>query len=180
MDRETPKEKLLEACGVKGTAVQSKQEPKHALAMIERAEIALANAQSVKDDTDRMYQRLHTFIHDELPPQLMRLMGKVTEKAVTESLRPLNESANGAARRIESCAEDLARVSWNGRLMMLAVLLGALTVSVGCCMFRFLVLDGMTNEAKRYEVYGRKVEASIERYKPKDKERLYRLVGGRP
>ena len=42
------------------------------------------------------------------------------------------------------------------------------------------LIDDNLDEARRYEVYGRKVEANIERYRPKEKERLYKYVGGRP
>ena len=64
--------------------------------------------------------------------------------------------------------------------MMLAVLLGMSTVSVGGCMVRCAFFDDKVEEAKRYEVYGRKVEANVESFKSKDKEKHYRYVGGRP
>jgi hypothetical protein len=60
------------------------------------------------------------------------------------------------------------------------MLIGMATVSLGACLVRCTLIDDHLDEARRYEVYGRKVEANIERYRPKEKERLYKYVGGRP
>jgi hypothetical protein len=157
VDKETPRDKLLEACSEPKVVVPSGQE-----------------------EIDKTCRRLDSYVRNELSAQLTKAVENVARNEIAGSLRPLNDSVHTAASRIESCSESLAGISWNGRLMMLAVLLGVSTVSVGACMVRWTFFDDRIDEAKRYEVYGRKVEANIERYKPKDKEKLYRCIGGRP
>ena len=154
---ETPKDKLLQAFSEPKVAVPSKQE-----------------------EIDNTCRRLDAYVRSELSSQLAKVVQNMARNEIDDILRPLHDSVHTAASRIEVCSESLAGISWNGRLMMLAVLLGVSTVSVGGCMLRWVFFDDKIEEAKRYEVYGRKVEANIERYKPKDKEKLYRCVGGRP
>ena len=184
-DKRSPKDRLLEACGLPKAGVPSnpgadRESKKHYEALLNEAKTAPARAQQAQDEPDRMYRRLNAYVRDELPDQLVKAFEKVAENEVAGSLRPLDESVQKAAYRIESCAESLAGISWNGRLIWIAVLTGIATVSIGTCLVRCTFFDDKIDEAKRYEVYGRKVEANIERYKPKDKEKLYKWVGGRP
>jgi hypothetical protein len=129
--------------------------------------------------------RLHrnaqnAYIRDELPSQLVQAFEKVAQNEIGGRLRPLESSVHRAASEIESCAENLAGISWNGRLIWISVLIGMATVSLGASLVRCTLIDDHLDEARRYEVYGRKVEANIERYRPKEKEKLYKYVGGRP
>lgn len=48
MDRETPKERLLETCGVPA----SRQDPKHLQTLLQRAETSLVLAQKTQEETD--------------------------------------------------------------------------------------------------------------------------------
>ena len=150
MDMETPRDKLLEAWRAQKAAAPLRQ-----------------------DETEQTCRRLDAYLRDELPARLLKVFEKVVQNEIAGSLRPLHDSVGTAASRIESCSESLAGISWNGRLMMLAVLVGVSTVSVGGCMLRWVIFDDKIEEAKRYEVYGRKVEANIERYKPSDREKLF-------
>lgn len=185
MDQESPKDKLLEACGVPRSRLPSKadtdhESKEHLDSQLTPAQAASVRVQQAQDESDKNYRRLNAYIRDELPAHLVQAFENVAQNQIAASLRPLDDSVHNAACRIESCAEELVGISWNGRLIWLAVLIGVATASVGGCMVRCTFFDDKIDEAKRYEVYGRKVEANIERYKPKDKERLYKYVGGRP
>jgi hypothetical protein len=185
MDDESPKDKLLEACGMKGRGAPPKagqgQEGKKLFeALLDQAENASAAAHKAQCEAEKTYQRLTSYLQNELPPQLVNSFEKTARREISQTLNPLDDSVHRAVCSIDSCAESLAKVSWNCRLMGLSVLLGFATVMVGAAMVRCTLLDDSMAEAQRYEVYGRKVEANIERYKPKDREKLYRCVGGRP
>ena len=60
------------------------------------------------------------------------------------------------------------------RLIRLAVLLGMATVLVAWGLVRCAIFDDKMEEAKRYEVFGRRVETLIGKYRPKEQERVYR------
>ena len=102
----------------------------------------------------------------------MKAFEQVEANRVAGSLHPLDNSVSNAAARINSCAEELAGFSWDWRLMMHTVLLGMITVVITGGLVRCTFFGDRIDEAKRYEVYGRKVEANIEKYGPKDQEKL--------
>jgi hypothetical protein len=183
MDQKSPKEKLLEACGVRNPEppsrpVQDQESKRYYQALLDQAEIAAAAAQKAQDQTEQSCRRLNDYIRKELPPQLVRAFEEVSHEAVACSLRPLHDSVGQASSRIYACAEDLIRTSWNVRLMVLAVLVGIATVAFGVTMVRFTLLARHFEEAKRYELWGRDVAARMEKSSPKEQERIRRWVRG--
>jgi hypothetical protein len=180
MEKESSKDKFLRECGLLTKPGQEPESVQHPKAIPNQAETASARAQQVQDEADKSFRRLNAFLRDELPAKLVQTFEQAAQNQVAGTLRPLNDSVHRAASQIESCAESLAGTSWNGRLIWIAVLIGITTVSFGACLVRCTLIDNTFDEARRYELYGRKVEANIEKYQPKDKEKLYRYVGGRP
>jgi len=183
MDRKSPKEKLLEACGVKSPEVpsrptQDQESRKYYQALLDRAENASAWAQQAQDQTDQSYKLLNDYIRKELPHQLVKAFEEVSQNEIASTLRPLHNSVSQASGRIDSCSEDLARISWNGRIMWFAVLVGIATVTVGTAMVRCTLLDSHFEEAKRYEIWGRDVAARMEKSSPKERERIRKWVNG--
>ncbi len=184
MDGKTPKEKLLDACGAQnpGAAAsrptQDRDSNKYYQALLDRAENASASARQAQDQTDQCYRRLNDYVRRELPPQLVQAFQEVSQQEIARALRPLHDSTSQAAGRIDSCAEDLARMSWNWRLMVLAVLVGIATVSLGTALVRWTLLDSRFEEAKRYEIWGRDVADRMKNSSPKERERIFRWVRG--
>ena len=177
MEKETPKDKLLKACGVPDKPERDREGRKHPEAMPSQAGTAPARAQQAQDETDKNYRRLDAYIRDELPAQLVQSFEKIARHEIAGSMRTLHDSVYDATCRIDSCAKNLVG---DGRIIWLTVLIGAVTVSLVVCLLRWTFIEGKFDEERRYELYGRKVEANIERYKPKEKENLYKAVGGRP
>ncbi|HJV65188.1 MAG TPA: hypothetical protein VJ550_05620 [Geomonas sp.] len=177
MDGESPREKLLEACGVPA-AERSKQGQKQALDPSE----ALDRFRQVLEDSNQAHKQwLRTFIREELPPQVARISGAVMQNAVAENLRSLQEtSSNAAVEIVRSRQGCVVRFSWFTGLAMLVFLVGLLGVSIGFWLCRRLYVDQLAEEAMRYQIYGRKVETAIQKCPPKEREKLYRLVGGKP
>jgi len=184
-EKESPKERLLEACGVEqpplsppGSRGQERQ--MHFEAMLARAETAAMATVQAQDRMEKACNKLNGLLEVKLPGQLRSAFESVAREQVNQVLSPLNAGINQAAFSIKSCAEGLESLSWNGRIMRLTVLIGVCTVSVGAVLVRCTLFDEKLEEAKRYEVFGRKVEALIGRYKPKEQERIYRWIGSRP
>jgi hypothetical protein len=180
MEKETPKDKLLKACGVPGKPGPDREGKKRPEAIPGQAETAPAWAQLAQDETSKNYRRLQAYLRDELPSHLVKAIEDEAQNSIVRSLGPLEDSVCKAACRIDNCSADLVGISWNGRVIWFAVLIGLCTVSLGACLVPWTIIEGKFDEARRYELYGRKVEANIERYKPKDQEKLYKWVGGRP
>jgi hypothetical protein len=180
MEKETPKDKLLKACGVPSVPGQDQVSRKQLEAFLKQAETASSWAQQAQDETDKNYRRLNAYIRDELPGHLVKAFEEVEANRVAGSLRPLDNSVSNAAARINSCAEELAGISWDWRLLMHTAMMGMFTVVITGGLVRYSFFGDKIDEAKRYEVYGRKVVANIERYSSKDQEKLYKWIGGRP
>lgn len=185
MDGKSPKDKLLDACGMHASRVPSpppkdQESRKYYQALLDRAEDASAWAQQAQEQTERSYRRLNDYLLKDLPPQLVRAFGEVAQKEIACTLRPLHDSLGKEAARIDSCAEELFRMSLNWRLMLVAVAVGIATVSLGAVMVRYTLLDSHFEEEKRYEIWGRDVAARLEKSSPKERERILKWVRGGP
>lgn len=185
-EKESPKERLLEACGVQEQRPSAPpgspgQERKiYFEAMLARTETAAMAALQAQAEMEKTCKKLNGFLEVKLPGQLQSAFETVAREQVNQILSPLNTGINQAAYSIKACAEGLESLSWNGRILRLTVLLGVFTVCIGALLVRCTFFDEKLEEAKRYEVFGRKVEALIGQYKPKEQERIYRWIGSRP
>lgn len=65
------------------------------------------------------------------------------------------------------------------RLLACPVVTGLVMALIGGCLVRCELKD-KTDEAKRYEAWGRKIEERIATHSPKDQEKIYRWIGARP
>jgi len=180
MEKDSPKDKLLQAFGVPSVPGPDQEGKKHLGPKPSQAETAPDWAQQTQEETSKNYRRLATYLRDELPSQLVQALEAEAQNNIARTLRPLEDSVYKAACRIDNCTADLTGISWNARIIWIAVLVGLCTFSLGSCLVRCTFFGDKIEEAKRYEVYGRKVEAHIEKFDPKDKEKLYKWVGGRP
>ena len=183
MDQKSPKEKLQEACGAQNPVVpsrpaQDQESRKYYQALLDRAENASAWAQQAQDQTDQSYRRLNDYIRKELPPQLVKAFEEASQKEIACALRPLHDSVSKASGRIDSCSDDLAGISWNWRIMFLAVMVGIATVTVGTALVRCTILDSHFEESMRYELWGRDVVDRMEKSPPKERERIRRWLDG--
>ena len=77
MEKESPKDKLLKACGVPSVPGQDQESRKHLEAILKQAETASSWAQQAQDDTDKNYRRLNGYIRDELPGHLVKAYQEV-------------------------------------------------------------------------------------------------------
>jgi hypothetical protein len=79
---------------------------------------------------------------------------------------------------MEQCRKDLRRLSWYWARDMLVV---AVVIGLTMGLFvRRIVVGYAVVEAKRYEVWGRKIEQQIEKAPVKSREQFYRWMGGGP
>ena len=180
MEKETPKDKLLKACGVPDKPGRDQKGGNVPEVTPGQEEMAPAWAQQAQDEANKNYRRINAYLRDELPSHLVKAFGDEAQNCIANSLGPLDDSVYKAACRIDNFSAELVGISWSDRVVWFAVLIGLCTVSLGACLVRWTIIKGKFDEARRYELYGRKVEANIERYKPKDQEKLYKWVGGRP
>lgn len=176
MDPETPKEKLLEAIGGAKPRVQFRggfdpETREYLEALLNQALDAADSAKATQELARKSCRQVTEHLQVQLPVELVH--------AFHEAMQPMNQSVSEAAARINSSADTIAGLSW-GRLLTVAVAVGMGTVLVGGCMVRCTFFDDKLEEAKRYELFGRKVNALILTYKPKEQERVYRWIGSRP
>jgi hypothetical protein len=183
--KDTPKEKLLEACGTEQppaapSAVLGQQRDKYFEAMLAKADIAVKLAQQAQGETEKNYQKLDTFLVQQLPGRLESTFEQVAKKQVDQTLAPLASGIHEVIAVLNQCTEAAGSMLFIKNYALAGVLTGIATVSMGTWLVRHTVLDPIFAEERRYELYGRKVAATIEKYQPKDREKLYSLVGGRP
>jgi hypothetical protein len=184
MDKERPAEKLLEASGV-ARQNSGEQSPQNRLAQMERLfrevmadlEKDRASVKLVQDRGEAMIQSLKNFCRETLPRELAGSIDKVAEDGVRSCLRPLNESLRDAVGDLDECRKSLGKMSWYW-LRDLGIA-GVMAGMIAGCLVYFVFLR-TAEDAKRFEEWGRKVEQNIERLPPKDKENLYKRIGGRP
>jgi len=184
MDKESTREKLLEACGVAAkNHSQSGQDQamgRRPEQLLLQAEAAAASAQKAQAEAGKICAEFDLFMRNQLPLKLGKVVEQVAREEIRRSLESLHESVRQAESRIEFCSQGLTGITWNWRLLGYSFMVGLTTVLIGGCMVRCAFFEDKMVEAKRYEVFGRKVEEVIERYDPKDREKLYKWAGGRP
>ena len=178
-EKDSPKERLLEACGSEKAppalpGSQGQQREKYFEAMLAKADIAANLAQQAQGETEKNYQRLNSFLDRDLPGRLQSAFEKVAQEQVNQILNPLHSGISQLASTLNECTAATEDLTWNRRIIMIGVITGMLTVSMGT------ILDPKFDEARRWEIYGHRVAENIEKLPPKEREKLYNLVGGRP
>jgi len=176
MGPETPRDKLLEAIGGAKPRVPSKggldpETREYLEALLSQALDAADSAKAAQELARKTCQQVTQHLQRQLPAELVH--------AFYEAVQPMNQAVSEASARINSSADTIAGLSW-GRLVTVAVAVGMGTVLIGGCLVRCTFFDDKLEEAKRYELFGRKVDALILKYKPKEQERVYRWIGSRP
>jgi hypothetical protein len=177
--------RLLEACG-SGKAPpalpgsQGQQREKYFEAMLAKADIAAKLAQQAQGETEKNYQKLNSFLEHDLPGRLQSAFEKVAREQVNQILNPLHSGISQLASTLNECTAATESLTWNRRIIMIGVITGMITVSMGTWVVRSTLLDPKIDEIIRWDVYGRRVAENIEKLPPKEREKLYNQVGGRP
>jgi len=183
--KDSPTERLLEACGTEkpppgAPGFMGQQREKYFEAMLARADIAAELAQQAQGETEKNYQKLNSFLEHQLPGRLNSAFEQVAKEQVDQILNPLVTGINQVVTTLNECTKAAESLTLIRSFIMIGAVTGVCTVALGTAMVRCTILDAKFDEERRWEVYGRKVAASIEKYPPKDREKLYKWVGGRP
>ena len=157
MEKESSTDKFLRECGLSEKAGQVPEGKKLPEAKPDQTETARARRQQSQDEADKSYRRLNVFIRDELPAKIQQAFEQAAQNRVAGALGPLNKAVRQASSRIESCADKLARLPWNARIIWVAVLIGMGTVALGAALIRWTIIEDKFDEERRYESYGRQV-----------------------
>jgi len=184
-EKESAKEILLEACGPAKPppgppGVLGQQREKYFEAMLARADTAAQLAQQAQGETEKNYQKLNTFLEHQLPGRLQSAFELVAKEQVNKILSPLQSGINRVVSTLNDCTEAAGDLAWVRSMVVVGGLVGLFTVAVGTTVVRCTILDPKFDEARRWEIYGHRVAESIEKFPPKDRENLYKWVGGRP
>jgi hypothetical protein len=183
-EKDSTKERLLEACG-SGKASSALpgsqgQREKYFEAMLGKADIAVNLAQQAQQETEKNYQKLDSFLEHQLPSRLQSAFEQVAKEQVNQILNPLNAGTNKLVSTLNKCVEAAESLTLIRNFVLIGVITGMATVALGTVVVRRTMLDRKVDEDLRWEVYGRKVAQNIEKFPPKDREKLYKWVGGRP
>jgi hypothetical protein len=184
-EKDSPKERLLEACGPERPpsgppGILGQQREKYFEAMLAKADLAAKLAQQAQGETEENYRRLNAYLLNDLPKYLKKTLTELAKEQLEIKVFPLENSVKNAVSTVDTFAKSVDEMTWEPRVLISSVLLGIVTVLFGGCMVRCTLLDDKMDEAKRYEVFGRKVAGMIEKCSPKDKEQIYKWIGGRP
>jgi hypothetical protein len=99
---------------------------------------------------------------------------------VSQTLTPLQSGISQVVSTLNECTKAAGDLAWVRSMIVVGGLTGMFTVAVGTMVVRCTILDPKFDEARRWEIYGHKVAENIEKFPPKDREKLYKCVGGRP
>lgn len=194
MDRELAKEKLLKASGAgQGGKLQVKSPDevmKEHLAQMDLVvqalmgdvKTAVSQATKAHDRGEWMIEQLKLYCRETLPKQMVQAIDQAAQKGVQGCLEPLGiqvADAERAVKNLQRAAAEISR-SWLRDLAIGGGVIAVVTSLAVLVMIRFLFIGEAVNEAKRYELWGRKIERLVESYPAKDKEKFYRWVGGSP
>jgi len=183
MDRETPTEKLMEAYGLtQGSALQQRERIEQLellfRSMIAELEASRAAGKQVQADGRRMLENLQLCCQETLPHQMVQAIDQAAREGVRDCLTPLEVGIRSAAGDLGILRDKANVFSWFWFLSVIVT--GMVTVLVAGLYVRFAFFGDRIAEAKRYEVWGRKIERQIESYPPKTQEQIYRWTGGPP
>jgi hypothetical protein len=185
-DPKSPKDKLLQASGLKKPA--NEQEELLRLrnemvgridALVQRGEQADKGAQQTQRLLEQMLKRLELFCEEKLPAHVINVIETVAERKLSAALRPLERSVQEAEQRIDYCDYKLTNISWNWRLLAGPLIVGLFTALIGAGMVRCTHIQAM-DDAKEYELFGRKVRKVIAGYGAEEQQKIYDWIDGVP
>ena len=184
MDNRTPRDKLLQASGIK-KPVLPEQELRGLRdelfgridVMVSRAENADSSAQETQRILNQMIQRLEKFGDEKLPAQMAHALETMAQNDLSAALQPLKAGVAKATHEIEICHSDLARMSWDMRLLVGPFIAGMVTAVIAAGMMR-CTLSGPVKEAARFELLGRTVEKRIALHTPEDQQKIHNWING--
>jgi hypothetical protein len=178
MEKDSPRDKLLKASQTPYLPRQD-QGSRYLDATGKQAEIAASSrALQAQDETDQNYRSLDAYIQAELPAKLVQAFEQAARNQVPGALGPFDEAVRLASRRIDSCADKLASLPWNARIIWVAVLIGMSTVSLGAALVRWTIIEDKFKEERRFELYGRQFAARMESTPPRDRQRIRTWLDG--
>jgi len=182
-EKDSPKEKLLDACGVEkprqaGKPVPEREGKNYFETLVNQADQASASAQQAQEQTEKLYRQFKSYVNKDLPNDLVAAFEKVAKEGLEAKLQPLDQGIAAAAQQVGKCAAELEGMSWNSRFIWIAMLIGMGTVLVGGCMMRLSFFGDEIREAREQESLGRKVSRRLETSSANDQERFEKWLQG--
>lgn len=186
MDNRTPREKLLQASGIKKPADEKEELLKlrnemvgRIDAMVHRVEQADSGAQETRRLMEQMLERLENFCDKRLPAHMTKVIEAMAQKDLSCALEPLQQGVQNAAQRIYECDRELTSISWNWRLLAGPLIVGLFTALLAAGMVRCTQRDTL-DDAVHYELLGRNVEKRILQLDNEGQHKMYDWINGVP
>lgn len=117
-DPRSPKEKLLQASGLKNPANEREELLRlrnemvgRIDALVQRGEDADKGAQETRRLMEQMLKRLEVFCNEKFPVHVSNVIETVTQQKLESALRPLELSVQEAEQRINQCDRQLTSIS---------------------------------------------------------------------
>ncbi|MBU5612171.1 hypothetical protein [Geomonas azotofigens] len=185
-DPKSPKDKLLQASGLKKPANEREELLRlrnemvgRIDALVQRGEAADKGAQEAKRLMEQMLQRLEVFCDEQLPTQVTHAIEMMAQQKLDSALRPLELGVQAAEQRINQCDRELTSISWNWRILAGPLIIGLFTALIGAGMVRCTHIQAM-DDAREYELFGRKVKKVIAGYGAEEQRKIYDWIDGVP
>jgi hypothetical protein len=169
----TPLEELLEVRNQIDTSVAK---------LLTRSDQALLSAQETQRATEEMFLRLQKYCNEKVPAQMIKALDDMAQEGFQKSVASLNDSVAQAAQDITECRASLTNVSWNWRLLTVAVVVslavGLIGGAIGGGAVYYIFYSPKNIEMHRLAWWGRNLQTRMGQTLPKDQEKIQRWLNG--
>ena len=169
----TPLEELLEV---------RNQINNSATKLMTRSDQALLSAQETQRATEAMFLRLQKYCDEKVPAQMVEVVDTMAREGFLKSIAPLNDSVAQAVQDITKCRASLTHVSWNWRLLTVAVVVslavGLVGGAIGGGAVYYIFYSPKNVELHRLAWWGRNLQTRMNETPPKERERIQRWLNG--
>jgi len=169
----TPLEELLEVRNQIDSSVEK---------LLTRSDQALLAAQETQQRTEEMFLRLQKYCNEKVPAQMVKALDAVAQEGFQKSIATLNDGVAQAVQDINECRASLAHLSWNWRLLTVAVVVslavGLVGGAIGGGVVYSIFYSPKNIEMHRLAWWGRNLDTRMGQTPPRDRERIQRWLNG--
>lgn len=131
-----------------------------------------------RKEADDIVRRVELFCQEKLPHLVVASLDRAGEIGINACLLPVRGEVNALLSGLQEQRRELRRFFWRalqllGGVTLLATIIGGIIGGVIVCHY----LQPGAPVATRYDAWGRKIQDTVERASPRDRERFYRWAG---